>query len=296
MKKPVDYFLRVARTLEDLPASVAEIVSSLDFPARTILLIPPQNYLIVRQFRLFSIRYGERTTPERTLVFGADRLLVIERKTDIRQLVIPYDALVSVVMGVELLYAFVQFAWEEGAALETLKVEYNAVGEAFMRAEVLHIRHALPWQRSAAQDVLHRVLCDLPLKFQYYLRVGVYAGEQVYDAHFMPAAKPSRRLLRSRLPGDRCIALTSAGITLLEEEADRIFRYSMTTHYYPLASLERIVFEPADDGTRMVLHLPDTSVAIALPDADSRRIAASLRAFLPSIPLTLPVEPLAVAL
>ncbi|MCC6804384.1 MAG: hypothetical protein IT319_15990 [Anaerolineae bacterium] len=296
MKKPVDYFLRVARTPEDLPAPVAEIIRGIDFPARTILIIPPQNYLIVRQFRLFSIRYGERTTPERTLVFGADRLLVIERRTDIRQLVIPYDALVLLVMGVELLYAFVQFAWKEGAALETLKVEYNAVGEAFVRAEVLHIRHAMPWQWSAAPDELHHILCDLPLKFRHYLRVGVYAGEQVYDAHFMPAAKPSHRLLRSRLPGDRCIALTSAGIMLLEEEADRSFRYSMTTRYFPLASLECIAFEPADDDMRMVLHLPDTSVVIALPDADSRRIAASLRAFLPSIPLTLPVERVAAAL
>ncbi len=287
MRKSVEYFLFLVPTVEDLPAPVAEIVGEAGFPPQTILIVPPQEYPIFHQYRFFSMTYGQRTTPRRTLVFGADRLLVIEQEAALRQIVIPYEALVSLDLAIVLLYAYISFTWRAHDRFETLKVEYNAVGESFIRAEAQRIRQTRPPLPLAAPDATEAILRALPLKFRNYLRFSLFGGEQVFSAVYQPAIEYPRRTLRPRLSGDRTVALTSAGMTVLEEEASRVLNYGLTTRCFPLSSLDRVDFEPQPDFTWMRLSLPAQDTRIPLSHANADAIHQALGRFLPSVPLSM---------
>ncbi len=283
MRKTIDYFLYVVQSPEGLPAPVAEIVRGANFPAQTMLVIPPQNYPIFHQNRFFSISYGERTTPERTLVFGKDRLLMIERDAAIRQTEIPYEALVSVEIAVVLLYAYVLLRWMNGDTLESVKIEYNAVGEAYVRAEVQRIRLTRPRIEYVGINETDAILKALPLKFRNYLRLSLLPSEQVGGVVFQPAIASARWTLHARLSGDRLIALTSAGITIVEEAFSQVPSYGIATRYFPLSSIEGIDFEPADKITWIRLGLIGHDVHIPLSDENIHLLIKMLPQCLPSI-------------
>lgn len=293
MRKTVEYFLFPVEAVADLPAPVAALVEQAGFAPQTILVIPPQEYPIYHQYRFFALAYGERTTPRRTLVFGADRLLVIEQAAALRQIVIPYQAIVALDLAVVLLYAYITLTWQAAERRETLKIEYNAVGEALIRSGAQHIRRTYPLLESSAPDSTLTILGALPLKFRNYLRFSLLPDEQVFSAVFQPALEYPRRLLRTRLAGDRTIALTTAGITILETDASRAIQYGVTTRYFPLAALERVTFEPrADTFTWMDIGLPGYDVSLPLTAANAEAVAAALERFLPGVPVSRSAAPL----
>ncbi|MCC6805419.1 MAG: hypothetical protein IT319_21245, partial [Anaerolineae bacterium] len=221
MRKTEDYFLRIVPSSEDLPASVAERLRR--HPAlrpETIIFAPSQEYAVVRQTRLFSIKLGRRITPERTLVFGGDQLLVIEkqRTSTFNEIVIPFDNLLHVDLAIILLYGYVSFCWIAGSTLETLKIEYNGVGDLLMRAQVERLRKTMRCPEVSA-PVLSRadwvaLWNSMPLKFANYLYYALFAGEPVLRAVFQPAIDPQRR---AGVSEDRMLALTPEGMIVLEE-------------------------------------------------------------------------------
>jgi hypothetical protein len=294
MKKAVEYFLYPVPTVDDLAAPVAEIARhelarqlaarQQPFAPHSILVVPPQDYPRFRQTRFFSVAYGERVTPQRTLLFGPDRLTVIERDTGLRRIDIPYAALVSVEMAVVLLYAYVAFRWMNGDRLETLKIEYNAVGEAFIRDAVQHLRSTWPQAATATGDQTQAILKPLPMKFRNYLRLSLLPGEQVGGVVFQPAIGSPRRWLRPRLSGDRTVALTTAGITLVEEEASWSLGYGVATRYFPAESIIRIDLEPSGNLVWARIRLTGHNAHVPLSGENANRLYELLPRCLPSVP------------
>ena len=274
MRKSEAYFLRVAASSEDLAAPVAEILRQHHptLQPQTMIIAPPQEYAIVRQNRLFTLKYGQRTTPERTLIFGEDRLLVIEKQPDstLAETIIPFDQLVQVEMAVILLYSYVSFTWLAGDVRKTLKIEYNSVGDSIIRVELQRLWMTMRCPESdlggLASPDWTAILNALPLKFGNYLQYALFPGEPVLQVIFQPTISHARRSRRSRFAEDRTLALTPEGLIVLEE-ARHVMHYGMIIRYFPLKSIRQIRFEPTGDQVwlRLSSGAAETDEIAAVP-------------------------------
>ncbi len=225
------------------------------------------------------------------MVFGDDQLLVIEKPRDsaLDEIVIPFENLVQVDLATILLYGYVCFHWIAGNALQTLKIEYNNLGDLLMRAEVerLRIRIRCPEGDAAvlSQAEWTAILKSMPLKFAYYLQYALFPGEVVLRVIFQPTINPKRR---SRASEDRTLALTSEGMIVLEA-AREFSNYGMVIRYFPIGAIRGIRFEPASDQVWLRLSLGAAGIAeetaLPLSGSNASSLCDALRRFTPSIPI-----------
>ena len=294
MRKTETYFLRVIPSSDDLPAPVADCLRQ-RHPAlcpRTIIFVPQQEYSVRQPKRRFTRRYGQRVTPERTLVFGDDRLVVIEQRPDasVDDTLILFEQIIRVDWAIILLYGYVSFTWVADQTLKTLRIEYNGVGDWLIRAELERLRKAqhCPEADVAALESMNwdAIRQALPLKINNYLHYALIPGESVRQIIFQPAKKKLRRTWRPRASEDRTLALTSEGIIVLEEAQDWM-NYGILIHHFPLRSIRNVRFEPASDRVRLRLSVGATAsgdeMSMLLSEQNAQQLSAGLARFAPSI-------------
>ncbi len=141
--------------------------------------MPSQEYSLRDPGRRFIRWDTQRTTPEQILVFGDDRLVVIEQHADgsLNDTLIGFEHVVRVDWALILLYAYVKFTWVADHTFKTLRIEYNGVGDGLIRAELERLRKTQhdPESDSAVLESLDHdaIRKALSLKFSNYLRYAL---------------------------------------------------------------------------------------------------------------------------
>ncbi|GIL14165.1 MAG: hypothetical protein BroJett038_28850 [Chloroflexota bacterium] len=266
-RKPIHYFLYPVRDLDDLPTPVVETIRQhLPLEAvQSIVVVPPQDYAIARSSRRKPLPFAWRVTPQRTLVCGGERIVVVEMTGDgaLSARIIPLDHLVYADLATILLYGYTQLAWIDGEQIETLMIEYNAVGEHIMRRQI-------EWAR--AQIAAHLPVADLPdqpyqlpFKFQNYLKYSLLPGERVQAAVFEPARRRGERWYSPYIAPNRAIAITDRYLIILEEELKRFLlprlekresiNYGIIIRFCPLNRVQNISFRREAEMTWMDIRL-----------------------------------------
>jgi len=199
MKQSRERFPRTIRSVEELPAPVAEVVRQRKIDnIQYMIVIPPGEYPLRRTIWRLELAFGWRKTPERTLIFAQDALTVIENPEDtpLAATTIPLAALVEVHLYLVLLYSWIEFAWAEGGEIKRLRAEYNSVGERHIWRGLTLIRQAsthMPGRESDAQPISSPA--SFPFKFRAYVYDSLLEDEQMVAAVYEPAlrARASRR-------------------------------------------------------------------------------------------------------
>jgi hypothetical protein len=252
--KAVHYFLTQVESLDTLPRETAGAIraQAQGQALGGLIVIPPQEYPVARSGRLLHLPFLWRVTPKRTLAFGERDIICVSVDSRGRSLThtIPLKAIVSLEIATVLLYAWAQFTWTGHGQVETLKIEFNAVGEHVLRRRLEAIRGA--W--FARQDDLivgdPNVECDIaamPLKFRNYLHYGLLKGETLKAVLFQPAFRRVEARFRPYLAPSRAIGLTDRAIVLVEEDVAGHATYGVITRYLPLEKIADVRFEPDED-------------------------------------------------
>jgi hypothetical protein len=261
-----------------------------------LLVMPPQEYALSRKNWLRYLPFGWRVTPVRWLAFGACQLTVIEAQPGgtYSRTIIPYPAILSVRLVSVLLYAYVEFAWLDGANVQRMTIEFNFVGERLVQIGLTHLRTALSVSlRHGAPAATPPALRDLPLKFRNYLRTSLLPTEHLLDVVYQPAVRQPESRLRRYLSPNRAIGLTDQSLILVEEDHPHSRRdYMMVQHYYSLAHLRAARFSGADPvWLRLWMGEQTRGEEVRLP-LDEHTAAALSAAFRPWMSTQQPVQTL----
>jgi hypothetical protein len=252
MSKAIDRFLEVVDSAEQLPAVYRDEFRRLSAqPIHRIILCPPQEFPVRRIGWLGDLPFGWRLTPQRVLIFGDYYITVmtLEGQGVASTIHIPLDTLVCVELATVLLRAHVRFAWTCGNQIDTLQIDFNAVGELKMRRELDYVRCVMASRaRGARSGGVEAVFDHLPLKYHNYLKFSLLPGEHVTAVVFQPAMRNSRSPLRSYLSPNRAIALTSQSVIVVEDERRSPQPdYAVITRFVPLGFIRTATVEVRDD-------------------------------------------------
>lgn len=275
-------------SVDDLPGPVQAAVrqSQPDRLIRQIINIPAHDYLIQRHLWWFSLPFGWRRTPERVLVFGEDRITVVEpdKQGVPTPITIPLAALIELRLFRVLLYSYVEFTWAEGAHAQSMRIEFNAVGDRLIQKGIDRIRAALPPLAEPDTPPEFR-LTGFPFKFRSYLRDSVLPGEAVLAVAYQPAIRQGTGRFSPYLSPNRAVALTDRCLITIEDryhtarfegvtEAD----YSMDRRFLPLRQVAQVVTEPAGDITWLkVRSSTDYDMTIPLAPAAASTLETAFR-------------------
>lgn len=296
MRKTESYFLRVISSSEDLAAPVADHLHQ-NHPTlcpRTIVVAPAQEHRPHHPKLHITRQHNLRTTPERTLVFGDDRLVVIEQQTDatLDDIAITFEQVVQIEWAMVLLYAHVSFTWIADCSPKTLKIEYHAVGDRLIHTELEHLRRTqyVPEAKGAVLVSMDpdNVVETLPLKFRNYLRYVLIPGESVRQIIFQPGRQSPLRFWRYRASEARMLVLTSAEMILMEE-AREWMNYGVIIRCFPLRTIQSIRFESKSDWVWLYLNVGASAIgadpSLSLSVLNARCLSDGLQRFAPFIPV-----------
>jgi hypothetical protein len=278
MRKTVDYFVKQIQSVDLLPEDVQQTVRQVqsDEDIHGILLIPPQNQIFTRLSGWFNRKlfFGSHKTPQRTLVFCADHITIIEAdpSDNLNTIVIPLDGLIRITLGTVLLYAYLEFVWVKNGALETIQIEFNAAREDLVNEQLNQVRAVIAayMQDSGQTRRVGEADMDieaLPFKFRNYLKDSLLPAENVLAVVFQPVMRHSEGFHRLIAP-NRTVALTDQHVIFVEEEPDRATsHYSVITHYYPLRSIRQVKFKSTPDviWMHMTVGTPETMQDVDVP-------------------------------
>jgi hypothetical protein len=260
MSKTTDRFLDVVGCAEQLPAAFRDEYQRLpEQPIHQMILCPPQEFPVRRIGWLGDLPFGWRLTPQRVLIVGDYQVTVmtLESQGMATSIRIPLDALVYVELATVLLRAHLRFAWACGHEIETLQIDFNAVGELKIRRELDYVRCVIASRaRSWRSGGVEAAYDHLPLKYYNYLKFSLIPGEQVVAVVFQPAMRNSRSPLRSYLSPNRAIALTNQSVIVVEDErCSPQPDYAVITRFIPLQFVRATAVEFRDDVGWLRLEL-----------------------------------------
>jgi hypothetical protein len=285
MSKAIDRFLEVVDSAEQLPAVYRDEFRRLaEQPIHRIILCPPQEFPVRRIGWLGDLPFGWRLTPQRVLVFGDCHITVmtLESQGMVSAIHIPLEALVCIELATVLLRAHVRFAWARGNQIDTLQIDFNAVGELKMRRELDYVRCIMAARSSRAGVAGAGAACEhLPLKYYNYLKFSLIPGEQVTAVVFQPAIRHSRSLLRTYLSPNRAVALTNQAVIVVEDERRSPQPdYAVITRFLPLGHICTATVEVKDDVGWLCLELgtqtAHTDLSFPLLPGEAVRLRAAL--------------------
>lgn len=251
--KTVHYFLTQVDSLDTLPRETAAAIQAEAHSQALngMIVIPPQEYPVVRSMRLLHLPFLWRITPKRTLAFGERDLICVsvDGQGQMVTHVVPLTSITSLEIATVLLYAWAQFTWTGRGQVETLKIEFNAVGERLLRQHMGGMRGAsFTCQPNlvAADPRVEQVVAEMPLKFRNYLRYALLTGEKLRAVLFQPAFRRGDSRLHPYLAPSRAIGLTDRAVVLVEEDVAARTTYGVITRYFPLEKVADVRFEPDD--------------------------------------------------
>lgn len=280
MKRSMDYFLYTVKNVDDLPAPVRTALQA--YPVTgdsTIIVIPPQEYGVLRMNWLRILPFARRTTPQRTLVINDEQIIIVEM-TDagLNTIVIPVQDIIYIGMGIILLYAYLELVWMGNNQTHEIKIEFNSVGESVIRDQISRIRTILARQQDAAitDGSTAPNTKSFPFKFQSYLRLSLLRNEMLLGAVYQPALRDSRGWRRIFLSPNRLVAVTDQSVIILEDaENSPASKYGVVTRFVPVLHIREIVFKRDLSLSRMdvLLGTEDTLQTLSIPlDARNARV------------------------
>ncbi|MBZ0306309.1 MAG: hypothetical protein K8I82_09605 [Anaerolineae bacterium] len=217
MRKTRDYFLY---EVDSLPAQISD---SLPGDIQKIIVIPPQESL----------------TPQRSLVFSPDQIIVLEWFQNIDFTSIPVKRLIQIDLTSILLYGLVRFIWADETQIHSKDIEFNTVGYGLISKQVNWLRTQMIQSHCPAQAKtvpLPELPPQFPLKFRNYLHLGLLSGECIFTAVYQPRFE--------RTPA-RVLALTDDFLVVVEESGKH--SYGMTLSYCPHRFIQQIESETTQE-------------------------------------------------
>jgi hypothetical protein len=177
--------------------------------------------------------------------------------------VIPLADLLAIRLVSVLLYMYLELTWMSRDQCETIKIEFNAVGERMIKRELDHVRAVLAAQLPSQIGTVQEVpITHFPFKFQSYTYEDLLPGEKICLGVCEPKIQASSRYIHSYLSPNRVFVLTDKQLLVLEDrnrrflEAD-LSEYWMERCFYPRAQIRSVQFEPQPNVTWMHLCLGD---------------------------------------
>lgn len=288
MRKSIHYFLYRVAGLDDLPPDVGALIRSQTDEAaiESLFFIPSQDYTVTPTGWRLNVPFLWRRTPARTLAFTPTHIIVVEAEDSQRLTVIsiPLASLVSINLTVVLLYAFFELTWLEGHGVQTLRVEFNAVGEHIVREALARVRaHIAPPAGLWPDPKAWAGLAEAPVKFRNYLRYHLLPGEPVALTVYQPAVRRGEGWFQPTLGPNRALGLTDRELLLLEDPRERLTnRYGLAARFYPLRHLVRVACQPAPEAVWLRLafgnDLAAAEVQLPLAEAAAARVNQALSA------------------
>lgn len=262
MRKADQYFLYPVESPDDLPPAIGEAIRThlSDDHIHAIIVIPPQDYAIWRESRWKrNLPFRLRVTPQRTLVFGDQQIVLVEAGKDgtLNTLLIPLDCLVYANLGTILLYATLELAWASGQQIEKRFIEYNAVGERIIRRQLEWVRTQITARTPRFGPIPgNQPTVNLPFKFNNYLKTSLLPGETIQMVVHQSAIRRGDRWFSPYLSPNRTIAITDQHLIILEEEERRRkSTYGIITRFCPLDRVQQVKFRAAEELCWMYLTL-----------------------------------------
>ncbi|MCC7447190.1 MAG: hypothetical protein IT324_07225 [Anaerolineae bacterium] len=273
MTKAIDYFLYPVEAVSEIPEPMQREIAQLPPQAvHKMVIVPPQDFPIIRFKRFADLPFGWRKTPKRVLIFGDQYVGAINSEPTglITTVTIPLAALVTMELATMLLRAHVEFTWLCGTQAETFKIEFNAVGELLIRRQLNYLRGIIA-ERARLPNTTNQSdvsIAAFPLKYRNYIRYALLSGEQIRVAVYQPAIRQTQRLLKGYLSPNRAVALTNQHLLLVEDERWNIkVDYGVITRFVPINQICSVVFDPSPDATwvRFMLGAPGSDAVISVP-------------------------------
>lgn len=272
MKRSTDYFLYTVKRVDELPEPVRVALQAQPITGdSTIIVIPPQEYGVLRMNWLRILPFTRRTTPQRTLIISDEQIVIVEMAdTGLNTIVIPVPDIIYIGLGIILLYAYLELVWVENNQPHEIKIEFNSVGDSIIREQIIRLRTMLAEQQyptaSSGRTALN--VRNFPFKFQGYLGHSLLRGEQLLGAVYQPALRDSHRWRRTYLSPNRVVAVTDQSVIILEDaENSPTSNYGIVTRFVPICRIQEITFEHDLSQSRMdmLLGAEDTLQTLSVP-------------------------------
>lgn len=273
-----EHFLREIETLADLPEPVRAVIQQNMIRSRRIIYVPSQAYPIQHSKFLLKLPFQWRRTPQRTLVFGDEQILIVDGLTQesLQTYTIPLSDLLSIRLASALLYMYLELTWKDKGKAETIKIEFNAVGERRIKCELDAIRTTIA-ARHPFGPFPETSISHFPYKFQTYTYGDLLPRETLWVGVYEPKIATSTLYLRTFLSPNRATLLTDQHLLILEDQNRRLFEadlseYWMSRCFIPRSRVRSVNFENELNVTWMTVTL-DGHSDIRVPLLEPRAVA-----------------------
>lgn len=268
-KKSINYFLYRVNAADDLPREVAALILRHLPDYEGIIVIPPQDYPVLRSGWLQALPFGWRTTPARTLAFGRQHIVIVEAAPheEPRTVVVPLADLLYSDCAVDLLYAYLRLCWAGPDRYHTIKAEFNTTGMRLLRQHFDRARANI--RADSALPVLKPggTLGDLPLKFHNYTHAALLPDERVEAVVFQPAPRREKRWRLEPAAPNRSFTMTDRNLIVIEEITTwPASKYGLITRLIPRGPIRGVAWEQDASGQQQVcLTLGTGAVQLRYP-------------------------------
>jgi hypothetical protein len=249
------------------PVIQAELVKQLQ-PEEQILQIisvPPMRAPEIIQHTWGRINYMHpvKISPRTYLISTQQRLLVIvqpEPGAAPHSTPIHVSEILSLELGVILLFAWAAVRWNNRGKIETTRFYFNSVRDELFkqvlrrlsRAKIARANlHPCPEQRNL------EALQKLPFKFKNILLSShLFPDEGIRGVAFSPAVFHTRMIIfRKMLEPNLALIRTNYHVLVMHEELGSNARYGAVYHYYPLSSIAHARVQPMEGAVQLDLFL-----------------------------------------
>ncbi len=278
-----DNFARLIISLDEVDVSIREAIQQALLPGEALRDLPgkspnrPLGKLIYAPYQGLLPRRGKpRTffnfllpwefTPTWYLGLTADRLLMVRLAPKGNRLVldagprvtaIPLEAIISIQIGVVLLFSWLEITWAENGAARKETVYFNAVCDflffhlaAMLRSQIagepVELNDLLADREPHPDPASLQALSALPYKFKNLIPMrGLLPKEQIFRLVYRPAIWRSQLHLFRVQAAPRLVLLrTNHHLLFVEEEIAQMKEgYGLITTFVPAANVCSIAVE-----------------------------------------------------
>lgn len=294
IRRGTEHLPRVVYDWDELPEPVRRAYESLPpLDLRQNIIIPPQDhYFSTRSWRE-KLTFTRSQTPQRTLFFGTNRLVIIEETDPIQTLIMPLAELLALELTTVLLYSALDVAWQQAGRIRTVQIEFNSVGARLIGEELTHARSYLKTRQSGlplTDQPAEVAIKALPLKFKNYTRLSLLPEERVWTVSHEPAIRQEGARFQPYLSPNRVFLLADYHLIMLADSRPN-WRgtsqapYQIEQHYYPRQHIQALRLEEAGDLTWLTLSLGTAQlhhdIRWPLTPANAAAFQAATAAWLP---------------
>lgn len=262
MRRGCEQFPRVIRILDDLPEVIQPLVEL--EKAKKVVFIPPLEHYSRQWSWLRELPFKKNWTPTRTLLFGEDRLEVIELFADgqLDHICIDTEELLAVHVMSVLLYSYLELTWMNQGEIKRILIEFNSVGMRYLESGLELILKAA----SEGELCVPEPIKQFPLKFCNYTIDCLTPGEPVEAAVYQPAVrKPGKHYLFPFMSPNRAITITGQHMIVVEDADVRwqswdVSMYRMDRYFYPRNHVQNVRFDQEESITWCTVCVGDGKI------------------------------------